>query len=212
MDEQFADKDGHLVLEKLIDIIRKNKVYLSEVDGAVGDGDHGINMAKGFTLTAERLTKEMGLSEGLQILGRTLVMEIGGAMGPLYGSFFKAMARACCDSEQIDAQVFGKMLEAGYVSVVDLGQAKVGDKTLVDTLHPALEAYKIALGDGADFKDALLRMSRAAERGKESTKNLMAKVGRSSRLGDRSKGVIDAGAVSCYLILKSLADTISALL
>jgi len=138
--------------------------------------------------------------------------EVSGVIGPLYGSFFKAMARACCDSEQIDAQVFGKMLEAGYVSVVDLGQAKVGDKTLVDTLHPALEAYKIALGDGADFKDALLRMSRAAERGKESTKNLMAKVGRSSRLGDRSKGVIDAGAVSCYLILKSLADTISALL
>jgi len=212
MAEQFNDKGGRIVLAKLIEIIRENKAYLSEVDGAIGDGDHGINMAKGFNLTAERLTEEMGLSEGLHLLGRTLVMEIGGATGPLYGSFFKAMSKACRDSEQIDAQVFGRMLEAGYVAAVDLGQAKVGDKTLVDTLYPALEAYKIALGDGAGFKDALLRMSRAAERGKESTKNLVAKVGRSSRLGDRSKGVLDAGAASCYLILKSLADTINSLL
>ena len=212
MAEQFAENEGRIVVEKLIETIRDNKAYLSEVDGAIGDGDHGINMAKGFALTAERLTSEMGLSEGLKTLSRTLVMEIGGAMGPLYGSFFKAMAGACKDREQIDAQVFGQMIEAGYTAVVGLGQAKVGDKTLVDTLHPALEAYKKALGEGAGFKDALQRMAQAAELGKESTKNLVAKVGRASRLGERSKGVLDAGAASCYLILKSCADTISSLL
>ena len=192
---QFANKEGRIVVDELIETIRMNKAYLSEVDGAIGDGDHGINMAKGFTLTAGRLTEEMGLSEGLKTLGRTLVMEIGGAMGPLYGTFFRALAGVCNKSEQIDAQVFGQMLEAGYAAVVELGQAKVGDKTLVDTLDPAIEAYKNALSDGAGFKDALQRMAQAAEQGKESTRNLVAKVGRASRLGERSKGALDAGAV-----------------
>jgi len=212
MAEQFTNKEGRIIVEKLIETIRENKAYLSEVDGAIGDGDHGINMAKGFSLTSERLAEEMGLSEGLKTLGRTLVMEIGGAMGPLYGSFFKALAAACKDKEQIDAQVFARMIEAGYTAVIELGQAQVGDKTLVDTLHPALVAYKNALGEGARFEDALQRMAQAAEQGKESTKNLVAKVGRASRLGERSKGVLDAGATSCYLILKSAADTIRSLL
>jgi len=209
MAEQYADNKGRIVVEKLIQTIRENKEYLSEVDGAIGDGDHGVNMAKGFALAAERLTEEMGLSEGLKTLGRTLIMEIGGAMGPLYGSFFKALAGVCKNSAQIDAQVFGRMIEAGYTAVVELGQAKVGDKTLVDTLHPALEAYKEALSDGEGFKDALQRMTGAAEQGKESTRNLVAKVGRASRLGERSKGALDAGAASCFLILKSMADTIA---
>jgi dihydroxyacetone kinase-like protein len=212
MAEQFGEIEGRIIAEKLIEVIRENKAYLSELDGAIGDGDHGINMAKGFSLTAERLTEKMGLSERLRTLGRTLVMEIGGAMGPLYGSFFKALAGVCKEREQIDAQVFGQMLEAGYAAVIEMGRAKVGDKTLVDTLHPAIEAYKNALSDGAGFKDALQRLVQAAERGKESTKNLVAKVGRASRLGQRSKGLLDAGATSCYLILKSMADTISGLL
>lgn len=212
MADQFAEKEGRIVVEKLIGMIRENKAYLSEVDGAIGDGDHGINMAKGFTLTAEWLTEEMGLSEALKTLGRTLVREIGGAMGPLYGSFFKALAEACNGREQIDAQLFRRMLEAGYTAVVELGQAKVGDKTLVDTLHPAVEAFKDALAGGAGFEDALQRMAEAAKQGKESTRNLVAKLGRASRLGERSKGVLDAGATSCYLILKSSADTISGLL
>lgn len=212
MTEQFANEKGRIVVEKLIETIRENKVYLSEVDGAIGDGDHGINMAKGFTLTAERLGGGMGLSEGLKTLGKTLVMEIGGAMGPLYGTFFKALAGVCKDVEQIDAVVFGRMLEEGYTAVVELGGAKVGDKTMVDTLHPAIDAYRNARGDGAGFKDALQKMTQAAERGKESTKYLVAKVGRASRLGERSRGVLDAGATSCCLILRSFADTISSLL
>ena len=212
MADQFADRGGRIVVQDLIETIRENKAYLSEVDGAIGDGDHGINMAKGFTLTGERLTEQMGFSESLKTLGKTLVMEIGGAMGPLYGTFFKALAGECRDREQIDAQVFGQMLEAGYAAVVELGQARLGDKTLVDTLHPALEAYRNALDDGAGFEDALQRMVQAAEQGKESTKDLVAKLGRSSRLGERSRGVLDAGAASCYLILKSMADTISGLL
>jgi dihydroxyacetone kinase-like protein len=210
--EQFSNRDGLILVEKLIEKIRENKAYLSEVDGAIGDGDHGINMSKGFTLTTERLTEKMSLSEGLKMLGRTLIMEIGGAMGPLYGSFFKALANESKDSVMIDIQVFGRMLEAGYAAVVELGHARVGDKTLVDALQPAVAAYLEAESSGVGFKEALVRMSAAAEQGKESTKALVAKVGRASRLGERTRGFLDAGATSCYLILHSMADTISSIL
>ncbi len=212
MAEQFANQAGQAVVRDLIRTIQQNKALLSEVDGAIGDGDHGINMAKGFTMTASRLTAEMNLSESLKTLGRTLVTEIGGAMGPLYGSFFKAAARACSEREQIDAELFGNMLEAGYAAVVELGQAHVGDKTLLDTLQPALAAYRGALCRGEGFSRSLQKMAEAAERGKESTRDMVAKVGRSSRLGERSRGVLDAGATSCHLLLKSMADTIVTLL
>lgn len=212
MAEHFSNRDGHVVVEALIKTIRDNKTALSEVDGAIGDGDHGINMAKGFSMTAERLRPEMDLSEALKTLGRTLVMEIGGAMGPLYGAFFKAMAKASKDEAQIDATVFGRMLEQARAAVVELGQARVGDKTLVDTLHPAVEAFNSAVAGGRSLREALQQMAEAAERGKESTRDLVARVGRASRLGERSRGVLDAGASSCNLILKSMADTIDSLL
>jgi dihydroxyacetone kinase-like protein len=209
---QFADREGRVVVEKLIEAIQANKTYLSEVDGAIGDGDHGINMAKGFGLAGERLTEEMGFSEALQTLGSTLVMEIGGAMGPLYGSFFKAMAKAGKDQEQIDRDVFGRMLSGALIAVTDLGNATVGDKTLVDTLSPAVKAFEAARSEDLSFKDALQKMATAAEQGKESTRELVARVGRASRLGERSKGVLDAGATSCHIILESMAKSVVALL
>ena len=209
---KFANRQGRVVVENLVATIQENKAYLSEVDGAIGDGDHGINMAKGFGLSAERLTDEMGFSESLKTLGRTLVMEIGGALGPLYGSFFQAMAQACRGIEQIGAEVFEQMLTAALSAVTDLGNARVGDKTMVDTLSPAVEAFRRAGSDGLSFKEALQRMAEAAERGKESTRELAAKVGRASRLGERSRGALDAGAVSCSLILDSMGKSISSLL
>lgn len=212
MSESFANSAGAPVLEALVDTITENKAYLSEVDGAIGDGDHGINMAKGFKLTKERMSGEESLSEGLKLLGKTLVEEIGGAMGPLYGSVFKAMARASKDAEQVDAEVFEKMLASAYEKIQDLGEAKVGDKTLVDTLDPALAAFREAREGGRSFADALAAMAEAAEKGKESTKDLVAKKGRAARLGERSKGVLDAGATSCWLILDSMAKSMRKLL
>jgi dihydroxyacetone kinase-like protein len=209
---QFANEKGRVVVERLIDTIRENRTFLSEVDGAIGDGDHGVNMAKGFTLTAERLTDEMDLAESLRTLGRTLVMEIGGVMGPLYGSFFKAMAKAAQGRALIDAEVFEQMLCAALAAVTELGNAQVGDKSLVDSLSPAVESFKSARSEGVSFGEALRRMAEAAERGKESTRELVAKVGRASRLGERSRGVLDAGAASCYLILSTLAESIEELL
>lgn len=208
----FLNKDGSVIVFNLIKTIQDNKDYLSEVDGAIGDGDHGINMNKGFTLCKERLGEsEVDLSTALKTLGRVLLMEIGGSMGPLYGTFFIEMSKRCKDKEQIDKQLFGDMLRAAVGGIQKLGNAKVGDKTLMDTLIPSIEAYDNALSQGRDFIGALDEMKAAAEAGKESTKDLVAKIGRASRLGERSRGVLDAGATSCNLILQSMANTISSL-
>ena len=203
---EFLNKDGRFVVDKLIEAIQTNKTYLSDIDGLIGDGDHGINMNKGFTMCAERLEDGMNLSESLKTLGRVLMMEIGGSMGPLYGTLFNKMSRACKGEEVITREVYGKMLNDAMVGVSELGSAKVGDKTLMDVLIPADEAYRAALAADKDFKDCLGDMKDAAEKGWLSTKDLVAKIGRASRLGERSRGVLDAGATSCNLILKTMAD------
>ena len=195
-----------------MEVIRENRARLSEIDGAIGDGDHGINMAKGFTLAGERLPADADLTAALQLLGRTLLMEIGGAMGPLYGRFFKEMARAAEGRGEIDAAVFAAMLREALAGVRQVGGAQVGDKTLVDVLDPASAAFGEALGGGAGFANALEAMCAAAERGRDSTRDLVARVGRAARLGERSRGALDAGAASCQLILRSMADSIRGLL
>jgi len=212
MSESFSEATGTVVVERLITLIHENRAYLSEVDGAIGDGDHGINMDKGFTMVEKELAgKEMGMSEALKVLGRTLVDEIGGSMGPLYGTFFKRMARASRDAAQVDAGVLEAMLEAAYEGIRGLGDAKVGDKTLVDTLDPAVAAVKEARAAGTDFAGTIDAMISAAETGWKSTKDLVAKVGRASRLGERSRGTVDAGATSCYLMLKNMGETMKEL-
>ena len=207
--ENFLNQSAKMIVLDLIEAIQKNSQYLSEIDGAIGDGDHGVNMSKGFTKAGEALVSgEMDFSEALYHLGDTLLVEIGGAMGPLYGTFFMDMGTSCKDKKEIDKNVFSSMLEAGVNGVQDIGNAKVGDKTLLDTLIPAKEAFEKALSEGRDFSDSLKEMDLAAKRGMESTKDMIAKIGRASRLGERSRGHQDAGATSCYVILNSLATSI----
>jgi phosphoenolpyruvate---glycerone phosphotransferase subunit DhaL len=211
--ESFPSSNGAAVIDSLVRAIVDNAALLSEVDGAIGDGDHGINMKKGFSRCAERLSgKQFGLTEGLQTLGTVLLTEIGGAMGPLYGTFFCEMANASEGHDSIDAGVFKAMLDKSVAGVVELGGAKEGDKTLLDTLIPATEAFGASLRSGASFRDSLGEMRAAAEKGKESTRAMVAKIGRASRLGERSRGALDAGAVSCWLIVTSMAESMSALL
>ncbi len=208
--QYFLNNEGTIIIYDLIKTIQDNALYLSEIDGAIGDGDHGINMNKGFTLCKERLTGEQtNLSTALNILGEVLLNEIGGAMGPLYGMFFIGMSNACNNKKQIDSIVFKDMFETAVseLSEIDLSKAKIGDKTMMDTLIPAVEAYKTTINHGKSFIEALEEMKIAAEKGKESTKELIAKVGRASRLGERSRGFLDVGAVSSWLILKSMADS-----
>jgi len=201
---------GGVVLE-LIATINENRAYLSEIDGAIGDGDHGINMSKGFSQCRDSLLAEPalpGLAQSFDTLAMTLLEGIGGSMGPLYGSFFMGLAETLSGKETLDAQLFGEALANGVAGVETVGSAKVGDKTLMDTLVPAREAFQAAVAGGADFSSALAAMIDAAERGWHSTKDLQARIGRAARLGERSIGVLDAGATSCFLILKTLGTSV----
>jgi dihydroxyacetone kinase-like protein len=209
----ISKEEGIVVLDNIIKVIQENKQYLSDIDGAIGDGDHGINMNKGFSMCREELDKHPGdLPHGLNLLSLVLMMKIGGSMGPLYGKFFKGMSSSLAEHDSIDAQAFGEALMASKDAIGSISQARIGDKTLVDALYPAVDAYQKALDEGKDFTAALADMKEAAIAGRDHTKDLVARIGRSSRLGERSKGVIDAGAASCALILESMADTIAGLI
>ncbi|MEQ7869627.1 dihydroxyacetone kinase subunit DhaL [Chromohalobacter salexigens] len=206
---QFLDAThGKEILEELVEVIVENRNYLSEVDGAIGDGDHGINMAKGFRLCGESIAgQSLSLSKALGTLATTLMGSIGGSMGPLYGSLFMGMAKAVKDKDAIDAKDFGDMLTEGRQSLEQISDASVGDKCLLDTLVPAIDGYRHALDAGEDFPQALQALRHGAQRGCDSTLELEAKIGRAARLGERSRGHLDAGAVSCCLLLTRLADS-----
>lgn len=202
-------KDLDKTVYDLIDRIIENREYLSRIDGETGDGDHGINMAKGFAMTRERLDKENDdLSDSLFKLSDVLMLEIGGSMGPLYGMFFEGMANACKGAENMDLELFCEMVSQGLDGVLEIGQAKKGDKTLLDTLIPAKESLEKSLQENVPFKKALEDFKQASEKGRDDTIEMVAKVGRASRLGQRSAGHLDAGAASCDLILRSMADSI----
>lgn len=205
----FKNAEGKSVLLKMVTAIQENKTYLGDVDGLIGDGDHGMNMNKGFTMFGDRIAEEeIGFSDGLNELGTILFNEIGGSMGPIYGTIFMEMADAGEDYEEMGTEELAAMLEAGLKGLCEIVEAQVGDKTLVDTLSPSVDALKKAQADGADFKEALENMKEAARAGRDSTKDMVAKFGRSSRLGERSRGVLDAGATSCCVILEAMADGI----
>lgn len=209
----FSNQDGGKIIFQLIKTIQTKKDFLSEVDGKIGDGDHGINMNKGFTMTYYKVDgKDFDMTTSFSILGDTLLEDIGGSMGPLYGAFFDGLSESSEGYDTIDEKVFQDMLHTALEAIRDIGNAQRGDKTLLDTLIPAIEAYDTALDNEKDFKSALSDLKGAAETGWKSTKDMVAKIGRASRLGERSRGVLDAGATSCYLILDSLATSIQSIL
>jgi phosphoenolpyruvate---glycerone phosphotransferase subunit DhaL len=205
----IATDRASAIVTNLITTIQARKQYLSDIDGAIGDGDHGVNMSKGFTMAGQELARNPGdLSHALNVLGVTLLEGIGGSMGPLYGTFFRRMARACKGTTEVDAAVLLAMLTAALEGVRSISEAQPGDKTLLDTLVPAVAAYRLAVEARDPFDKALDALQAAAVRGMQSTRDMVAKVGRSSRLGERSRGVIDAGAASCCEILCSMAESI----
>ena len=211
--EKFQNSEGKNILKAMVKAIQQQKEYLSMVDGLIGDGDHGVNMNKGFTVFEERFLKqETGFVQGLENLGNILFQEIGGSMGPIYGTLFCGMAEAGQGLNEIGLGDLVGMLTGGYEELSDIIEAKPGDKTIIDTLHPAVLSLKEAEARGEDFKEALKQMKKAADDGKNATQDMQAKYGRSSRLGERSIGKLDAGAVSCCIILNSMSDAIIELL
>ena len=210
--QYFNNREGSVVIKDVISAIRLNKEYLTKVDGEIGDGDHGINMNKGFTMAGDQINDSLNFSEASKILGQVLMLEIGGSMGPLYGTFFKNFFRETKEHEKITAEIFLKMFESALKGVREMGGAEVGDKTMIDTLSPAANGFKDAFEKGLSFEDALIKCIESAKEGRDSTKEMVAKIGRSARLGERSRGILDAGAVSCCIIIETMNKTIISIL
>jgi dihydroxyacetone kinase-like protein len=194
------------------DVIAEHRDELSELDAAIGDGDHGTNMARGMQKVRERLDGADGEDIGatLKLVAMALISSVGGAAGPLYGTLFLQMGNATAGRSELDLAGWAAALEAGLQGVIARGKAEVGDKTMVDALSPAVEAVRQAERDETGLAEALERSASAAQDGMERTVPLVARKGRASYLGDRSAGHQDPGATSSYLLLRAAADTVTA--
>lgn len=210
MSEKFANVGSAGIVLALCAAIHESKDYLSEADGAIGDGDHGVNMNKGFTLASQRIDAGSSFSDALEVLADTLVDDIGGSMGPIYGTFFITLSEGLSSSDEIDAEKFGTSLTDAAQALEDLAGARPGDKTLVDVAVPASEAFQAAEQKGEGFLSCLSAMAEASEAGWKSTEGMQARLGRAARLGERSIGHLDAGATSCNVILQTMAKEITA--
>ena len=195
-------------VEAFASTVADNKEYLTRLDSAIGDADHGINMDRGMKAVQEKLNGLEGEDIGamLKTAGMTLVSTVGGAGGPLYGTLFLQMGVATSGKSELEPEDWAAALDAGVKGVEMRGKAVTGDKTMIDALVPARDAFAAALAEGATFEDALRRSAEAAEHGTEATIPLVAKKGRASYLGERSAGHQDPGATSSTLLVKTAAE------
>jgi dihydroxyacetone kinase-like protein len=186
--------------------------YLTQLDAAIGDGDHGTNMRRGFDAVGKALAGQGDRSAPGQLLivaGKTLVATVGGASGPLWGSALRRAGRALGDSETFDGKQLALALDAAIEGVVELGAATVGDKTMVDALVPAARALHDALDSGRSLQEAVQAAADAARAGAEATTPMQARKGRASYLGERSIGHQDPGATSAAIIIAALSRAVS---
>jgi dihydroxyacetone kinase-like protein len=190
-------------------VIAANKVHLTELDAAIGDGDHGINLDRGFASVLRVLGTTDPRTPGtvLSLTGTTLISKVGGAAGPLYGSAFRRAGNALSDAPEVDLAGLAGALEAALAAIRKLGAARDGDKTMVDALAPAVAALSDAAASDTPLLKALDATVAAAEAGAQSTIAMQASKGRASYLGPRSIGHVDPGAASTVLILTALRDT-----
>jgi dihydroxyacetone kinase-like protein len=198
-------------LQAMCDTIENEKEYLSELDGAIGDGDHGVNMAKCFREVKKKLAASSAADVGtlFRDVGMVVMNSVGGAMGALYGTFFLKLSQSSAGKIEVSLNDLVAMYQTGEQGILDIGKANPGDKTLIDTLSPAVRAIEAAAKEGKPLAGALADFEQAARQGMESTKDMLAKMGRASRLGERTIGHQDAGATSCYFILRSLASAVT---
>jgi phosphoenolpyruvate---glycerone phosphotransferase subunit DhaL len=192
--------------------ISDQRDYLVELDAAIGDGDHGTNLNRGFEAVRELVSSDNDSAPGplLMAVGRTLVSTVGGASGPLWGSAFRQMGKQLGDSPSFDAAALAEGLEAGLAAIIELGAAEPGDKTMVDSLQPAIAAMRDRLAKGGDLAAAVSSAAQAAELGMRATVPLRARRGRASYLGERSIGHQDPGATSTAMIVRALDRAIAA--
>jgi dihydroxyacetone kinase-like protein len=195
-------------IDRLQQVYKDNKQYLTELDSAIGDADHGINMDRGFTAAKKALqdSPPADIVSTLKTVAMTLIKTVGGASGPLYGTFFLRASSACTGKSELEAADVVSMFETGVQGIQQRGKAQLEDKTMVDAWLPALDAMNVALKNGASVSDVLQQGTAAAEQGMKNTIPLVARKGRASYLGERSAGHQDPGATSTFMMLQTAAQ------
>lgn len=198
------------ILNKICEVILENKEVLAELDSSIGDSDHGINLSRGILKLKDEITNFENLKpfEALNKCAMIIMSNVGGASGALYASALMKGAMYLKNKDSITNEDICNTWQQMIVEIESKGKSTTGEKTMLDTLVPAYNAFKEKIINNKNLKEAFIQASKAAKKGMESTKNMLAKKGRASYLGDRSIGHIDPGAMSSYLIIKSIAETI----
>ena len=198
-------------LRRYHELVIKNQAELTELDSAIGDADHGINMARGMTAVIDKLDGQhvAHANDLFKTVAMTLVMSVGGASGPLYGTFFLRFGSATGPAVELDTAALMTGLDAGLAGIIERGKAQAGDKTMVDALVPALAAMESVIKNGGDLAAAVTAGRDAAAAGREATVPMIARKGRASYLGERSVGHMDPGAASMALLFEALAAGLS---
>jgi len=200
------------IVDKIVEVIKENKEYLTELDAAIGDADHGINLDRGFDAVKQKLTtlpETTDIGTILRTIGMTLVSTVGGASGPLYGTAFMRAGQVVQGKNELSEEDIVKIFEAALDGIKQRGKAEAGDKTMIDSIEPAYKALKESLENNIVLPEALNRAANAAKEGMEYTKNISARKGRASYLGERSIGHLDPGATSAYLMIKTFCDVVN---
>jgi len=198
-------------LARFAKLMAENRSYLTELDSAIGDADHGSNMARGMTAVMEKCgaAPSTAVDELFKQVGMTLVTSVGGASGPLYGTFFLRFGSAAGPVAELDAAALAASLRAGLGGIVARGKAELRDKTMFDAMSPAVDAFDAEIAAGADLATATAGSAAAAAVGRDATEPLVARKGRASYLGDRSAGHLDPGATSTAFLFQALAEAVA---
>ncbi|MHB1346035.1 MAG: dihydroxyacetone kinase subunit DhaL [Candidatus Humimicrobiaceae bacterium] len=204
-------KDFQKIIKGINDAIQENKMLLCKLDSVIGDGDHGMTIAKGFDAAMEKIerTQPENISDLLKAAGSAIIMTIGGVAGPIFGSLFSEMGRSITsDIESVDIMTLSSMFSAALEKIMKLGGAKPGEKTMVDAFYPAVKSLEESAASGISIKEALGRMTEAAKKGAQSTKDMISLKSKSSYSGERSLGYEDAGANTVYFIIKAIYEEV----
>lgn len=209
MQEKISFSQIVEAIKAAVEKLDEEKRYLDRLDSPIGDGDHGRTVSNAFQKIVPLLEEgeaNNDIGRLLRGIGRNLALSAGAAAGPLYGMAFMEAGKVVEGKTDVGLEELTKMLEAAKEGIKRRGKAKVGEKTMLDTIHPASESLKESLSKNLSLKDALQQMRKAAKKGMESTRDLISQKGRSSRLGERTRGHIDPGAASSYLIIEAVVD------
>ena len=199
------------VIRGIAKVIEEQKQYLSDLDRAIGDGDHGFNMARGFGVAVRKLDDApvADIGELFKIVAMALISNVGGAAGPLYGSMFLKASSSAKGLTEVDLPNFAKLFKEGVLGVQARGNAELGDKTMVDVLLPVAESLEKNCAAGLSYDDVFVNAERVAADCMENTRDIVARKGRASYLGERSVGHIDPGAASSYLMVRAIGAALS---